>query len=207
MAGHSKWAQINHKKKKKAIDAKCGQLFTKLARAIQVAAREGGADPDGNPALANAIQKAKDARMPNENIERAIAKGSADAGSEEQEVYDGYGPDGVAIMVEASTNPPANAGRRSCTPAAASRGEAGTRGVHRGRRGGSGEGCVRLHRAALARRAQAPVRVVDAPMDVPWRLARPRLEGSRDRQRRARRLRALVGPVPAMVPARGGHTP
>ena len=74
MAGHSKWAQI--KRKKGAADAKRGQLFTKLARAITVAARDGGGDPEGNAALANAIEKAKSLRMPKENIERAIAKGT-----------------------------------------------------------------------------------------------------------------------------------
>jgi YebC/PmpR family DNA-binding regulatory protein len=105
MAGHSKWAQIKHKKK--AVDAKRGQAFTKLARAIQVAARDGGPDPAGNPSLANAIQKAKDARMPKENIERAIATGSgADADSQaiEAVVYEGYGPGGVAILVQALTD-------------------------------------------------------------------------------------------------------
>jgi YebC/PmpR family DNA-binding regulatory protein len=105
MSGHSKWASIKHKKK--AVDAKRGQLFTKLARAIQVAAREGGGDPDGNAALANAIQKAKDARMPKENIERAIAKDSgADGGADaiEEVVYEGYGPGGVAVLVEALTD-------------------------------------------------------------------------------------------------------
>jgi YebC/PmpR family DNA-binding regulatory protein len=105
MAGHSKWAQIKHKKK--ATDAKRGALFTKLARALQVAAREGGGDPTGNPALALAIQKAKDARMPKENIERAIAKGTgagADAEAIEAVVYEGYGPGGVAILVEALTD-------------------------------------------------------------------------------------------------------
>jgi YebC/PmpR family DNA-binding regulatory protein len=105
MAGHSKWAQIKHKKK--TVDARRGQLFTKLARAIQVAARDGGGDPAGNAALANAIQKAKDARMPKENIERAIAKGTG-GGSEaeaiEAVVYEGYGPGGVAILVEALTD-------------------------------------------------------------------------------------------------------
>ena len=104
MAGHSKWAQIKHKKK--AVDAKRGKLFTKLGRAIQVAARD-GADPAGNPALANAIQKAKDARMPKENIERAIAKGSGtgtDADAIETVLYEGYGPGGVAILVEALTD-------------------------------------------------------------------------------------------------------
>src|ERR687886_632529 len=105
MAGHSKWAQIKHKKG--AADAKRGVLFTKLARAIQVAARDGGGDPAGNAALANAIQKAKDARMPKDNIERAIAKGTgadADAQQIETVVYEGYGPGGVAILVEALTD-------------------------------------------------------------------------------------------------------
>jgi YebC/PmpR family DNA-binding regulatory protein len=105
VAGHSKWAQI--KRKKGATDAKRGNLFTKLARAIQVAAREGGGDPAGNSALANAIQKAKDARMPKENIDRAIAKGTgADgAGDDIEEVlYEGYGPGGVAVLVEALTD-------------------------------------------------------------------------------------------------------
>jgi YebC/PmpR family DNA-binding regulatory protein len=105
MAGHSKWAQIKHKKK--VVDAKRGQLFTKLARAIQVAARDGGGDPAGNPALAHAMQKAKDARMPKDNIERAIAKGTgadADAAAIEDAVYEGYGPGGVAILVEALTD-------------------------------------------------------------------------------------------------------
>jgi YebC/PmpR family DNA-binding regulatory protein len=105
VAGHSKWAQI--KRKKGATDAKRGNLFTKLARAIQVAAREGGGDPAGNAALANAIQKAKDARMPKENIERAIAKGAgADSSAEaiDTVVYEGYGPGGVAILVDALTD-------------------------------------------------------------------------------------------------------
>jgi YebC/PmpR family DNA-binding regulatory protein len=105
MSGHSKWSSIKHKKG--AADARRGQLFTKLARAIQVAARDGGGDPAGNAALATAVQKAKDARMPKDNIERAIAKGTgADSSGEaiEQVVYEGYGPGGVAIMVEALTD-------------------------------------------------------------------------------------------------------
>src|SRR6201988_3368480 len=105
MAGHSKWASIKHKKK--AVDAKRGQLFTKLTRAITVAAREGGGDPDGNPALAMAIQKARDASMPKDNIERAIAKGTgadSDADAYEAVLYEGYGPGGVAILVEALTD-------------------------------------------------------------------------------------------------------
>jgi YebC/PmpR family DNA-binding regulatory protein len=104
MAGHSKWASIKHKKK--ATDAKRGALFTKLTRAITVAAREGG-DPDGNPSLALAIQKAKDASMPKDNIERAIAKGTGadqDADAFETITYEGYGPGGVAVLVEALTD-------------------------------------------------------------------------------------------------------
>jgi YebC/PmpR family DNA-binding regulatory protein len=105
MAGHSKWASIKHRKK--AVDAKRGQLFTKLTRAITVAAREGGGDPEGNPALALAIQKARDASMPKDNIERAIAKGTgadSEADRYESVVYEGYGPGGVAILVEALTD-------------------------------------------------------------------------------------------------------
>jgi YebC/PmpR family DNA-binding regulatory protein len=105
MAGHSKWAQI--KRKKGAADAKRGQLFTKLARAITVAARDGGGDPEGNAALANAIEKAKSLRMPKENIERAIARGSGaggDAAAIESVSYEGYGPGGVAILVECLTD-------------------------------------------------------------------------------------------------------
>jgi YebC/PmpR family DNA-binding regulatory protein len=102
MAGHSKWASIKHKKA--ATDAKRGKLFTKLARAITVAAREGGGDPDGNPALATAIEKAKSYSMPKDNIQRAIDRGTgagADAAAIERIVYEGYGPGGAAIMVEA----------------------------------------------------------------------------------------------------------
>src|SRR3954454_9158848 len=105
MAGHSKWASIKHKKA--ATDAKRGAQFTKLARAIQVAAREGGGDPAGNAALATAVQKAKDARMPKDNIERAISKGTGagtDADALESVLYEGYGPGGVAILIEAITD-------------------------------------------------------------------------------------------------------
>src|ERR671939_923362 len=105
MAGHSKWAGIKHKKA--IVDARRGKLFTKLARAITVAAKEGGGDPTGNPSLALAIQRAKDASMPKDNIERAIGKGTgagADADAIETVVYEGYGPGGVAIMVEALTD-------------------------------------------------------------------------------------------------------
>jgi YebC/PmpR family DNA-binding regulatory protein len=105
VSGHSKWASIKHKKA--VVDARRGAHFTKLARAIQVAAREGGGDPAMNATLANAVQKAKDARMPKDNIERAIAKGTgagADAEQIETVLYEGYGPGGVAILVEALTD-------------------------------------------------------------------------------------------------------
>jgi YebC/PmpR family DNA-binding regulatory protein len=102
MSGHSKWAGIKHKKA--LVDAKRGNLFGKLARALTVAAREGGGDPDHNAALAQAILKAKDANMPHDNIDRAIKKGTG-AGSEADSyhhlTYEGYGPNGVAIYVTA----------------------------------------------------------------------------------------------------------
>src|SRR5262249_48357118 len=105
VSGHSKWSSIKHKKG--AADSKRGQLFSKLSRAIIVAAKEGGPDPAGNLALQNAIEKARSYSMPKENIERAIAKGSgadADASSFETVVYEGYGPEGVAVLVEAVTD-------------------------------------------------------------------------------------------------------
>jgi YebC/PmpR family DNA-binding regulatory protein len=105
VSGHSKWSSIKHKKG--AADAKRGQLFSKLSRAIIIAAKEGGPDSDGNLALQNAIEKARSYSMPKDNIERAIAKGSgadADASSYETVVYEGYGPEGVAVLVEAVTD-------------------------------------------------------------------------------------------------------
>jgi len=105
MSGHSKWSSIKHKKG--AADAKRGKLFTKLARAITVAARDGGGDPDGNPALATAIQKAREASMPKDNIQRAVDRGSgvgADAAAIESILFEGYGPGGVAVLVEALTD-------------------------------------------------------------------------------------------------------
>src|ERR1700710_1267892 len=104
MSGHSKWASIKHKKA--IVDSKRGKLFTKLTRAITVAAVEGGGDPDGNPSLALAVQKARDASMPKDNIERAIAKGTGeavDADQIEAVLYEGYGPGGVALLIEAVT--------------------------------------------------------------------------------------------------------
>ena len=106
MSGHSKWSSIKHKKG--AADAKRGKLFTKLARAITVAAREGGSgDPDANPALATAIQKARDNSMPKDNIARAITRGTGEGGDAEtieRVIFEGYGPGGAAILVEALTD-------------------------------------------------------------------------------------------------------
>ncbi len=105
MSGHSKWSSIKHKKG--AADAKRGKLFSKLARAIIVAARDGGGDIEGNPTLATAVQKAKDASMPKENIQRAIDRGtgaSADAAAIEQVQFEGYGPGGAAILVDTLTD-------------------------------------------------------------------------------------------------------
>jgi YebC/PmpR family DNA-binding regulatory protein len=104
MSGHSKWASIKHKKA--IVDSRRGAAFSKLTRAITVAARDGGGDPVGNPALDLAIRKAKEASMPKDNIERAIAKGAgggADADGIESVLYEGYGPGGVALLVEALT--------------------------------------------------------------------------------------------------------
>jgi YebC/PmpR family DNA-binding regulatory protein len=105
VSGHSKWSTIKHKKG--AADAKRGKLFTKLSKAIIVAAKEGGPDPAANLSLQNAVEKAKSYSMPKDTIERAIARGAgtdADAAAYETIVYEGYGPDGVAVLVEALTD-------------------------------------------------------------------------------------------------------
>ena len=105
MSGHSKWSSIKHKKG--AADKKRGKLFSKLSRAIMVAAKEGGTDPATNMSLANAIDKARSYSMPKDNIDRAIAKGAgegADGAVFETVVYEGYGPEGVAVIVEALTD-------------------------------------------------------------------------------------------------------
>jgi YebC/PmpR family DNA-binding regulatory protein len=105
VSGHSKWSSIKHKKG--AADAKRGALFTKLSKAISVAAREGGPDPVANLALQNAIEKARSYSMPKDNIERAISRGSgadAEGANYETVVYEGYGPEGVAVLVEALTD-------------------------------------------------------------------------------------------------------
>jgi YebC/PmpR family DNA-binding regulatory protein len=105
MSGHSKWSSI--KRKKGSIDVKRGQLFSKLGKEIQVAAKLGGGDPEINPRLRTAISAAKAESMPNDNIERAILKGTGQlegGNSYEELVYEGYGPDGIAILAEVMTD-------------------------------------------------------------------------------------------------------
>jgi YebC/PmpR family DNA-binding regulatory protein len=105
MSGHSKWATTKHKKA--VIDAKRGKLFAKLIKNIEVAARTGGGDPDGNPTLYDAIQKARKTSVPLENIDRAVKRGSgAEAGGSDWQtiMYEGYGPSGVAVLIECLTD-------------------------------------------------------------------------------------------------------
>jgi YebC/PmpR family DNA-binding regulatory protein len=105
MSGHSKWATTKHKKA--VIDARRGKLFAKLIKNIEVAARQGGGDPAGNPTLYDAIQKAKKSSVPNDNIDRAVKRGSgAEAGGADYQtiMYEGYGPNGVALLVECLTD-------------------------------------------------------------------------------------------------------
>lgn len=104
MSGHSKWSTIKHKKGKE--DAKRGKIFSKLSRYITVAAREGGGNPEMNATLATAIEKAKSYNMPADNIERAVKRGTGEIEgvSYEQMAYEGYGPDGVAVLVEVMTD-------------------------------------------------------------------------------------------------------
>ena len=104
MSGHSKWATIKRKKAK--VDAQRGKLFTRLSKEIILAAKAGGGDPDGNMRLKSAIQRAKEANIPNDNIQRAIMKGTGELGSGnfEEIIYEGYGPGGVAVMLEIMTD-------------------------------------------------------------------------------------------------------
>jgi YebC/PmpR family DNA-binding regulatory protein len=105
MAGHSKWSKV--KRFKGAIDTKRGQIFSKLSKEISIAAKTGGGDPDGNPRLRSAIQAARGQSMPNDNIDRAIKRGTGegtDAQHFDEIVYEGYGPGGVAVIVEAATD-------------------------------------------------------------------------------------------------------
>src|SRR5713226_10118943 len=105
MAGHSKWSKV--KRFKGAIDAKRGQIFSKLSKEITIAAKAGGGDPTANPRLRSAIQTARSQSMPNDNIERAIKRGTGE-GSEaahfDEIIYEGYAPGGVAVIVEAATD-------------------------------------------------------------------------------------------------------
>ncbi len=104
MAGHSKWSNIKHKKEK--TDAQRGKIFTKLGREIAVAVKEGGSDPESNSRLRDAIAKARAANMPNDNIQRSIKRASGELGSVtyDEVIYEGYGPNGVAVIVEALTD-------------------------------------------------------------------------------------------------------
>jgi YebC/PmpR family DNA-binding regulatory protein len=105
MSGHSKWATTKHKKA--VIDAKRGKMFAKLIKNIEVAARTGGGDPSGNPTLYDAIQKAKKSSVPNDNIDRAVKRGSGlEAGGADWQniTYEGYGPNGVAVLIECLTD-------------------------------------------------------------------------------------------------------
>ncbi|MBI3966111.1 MAG: YebC/PmpR family DNA-binding transcriptional regulator [Chloroflexi bacterium] len=129
MSGHSKWSQI--KRQKGANDAKRGQLFTKLGREISVSAREGGPDPAANFRLRLAVEKARDANMPMENIQRAIQRASGGAGGEtfEEVLYEGYGPGGAALLIEVNTdnrNRTAAEVRATLTRGGGSLGEAGS---------------------------------------------------------------------------------
>lgn len=104
MSGHSKWANIKHKKAK--MDAQKGKIYTKFSKMIIIAAREGGPDPNANTKLKDIIEKAKEANMPNENIMRAIKRGSGEleGASYEEIIYEGYGPGGAAIMLNVMTD-------------------------------------------------------------------------------------------------------
>lgn len=128
MSGHSKWAQI--KRQKGVADVKRGQLFTKLGREITIAAREGGPDPEGNPRLRLAMQRARDANMPADTIDRAVKRGAGgtDVAALEEIVYEGYAPGGAALLIEATTdnrNRAAAELRSTLTRAGGSLGESG----------------------------------------------------------------------------------
>jgi YebC/PmpR family DNA-binding regulatory protein len=130
MSGHSKWATTKHKKA--VVDARRGQLFAKLIKNVEVAARMGGGDPSGNPTLYDAIQKAKKSSVPNDNIDRAIRRGAGlEAGGAEYQtiMYEGYAPGGVAILVECLTdnrNRAASEVRTAMTRAGGSMADAGS---------------------------------------------------------------------------------
>jgi YebC/PmpR family DNA-binding regulatory protein len=128
MSGHSKWATIKHQKGAK--DARRGKLFAKLIRGIEVAARTGGGNPEGNPTLSDAIQKARDSSVPNDTIDRAIKRGSGDLEGQQLDLvtYEGYAPGGVAVLVDALTdnrNRTASAVRHAFSKAGGNMAEAG----------------------------------------------------------------------------------
>jgi YebC/PmpR family DNA-binding regulatory protein len=128
MSGHSKWATIKHQKGAK--DARRGKLFAKLIRGIEVAARTGGGNPEGNPTLADAIQKAKDNSVPNDTIDRAVKRGAGDLEGQQLDLvtYEGYAPGGVAVLVDALTdnrNRTASAVRHAFSKAGGNMAEAG----------------------------------------------------------------------------------
>ncbi len=104
MSGHSKWATTKHKKM--AVDAKRGRIFTKIIRELTIAARQGGGDPEGNPRLRTAILKAKEANMPADNIKKAVQRGTGELPgvNYEESIYEGYGPGGVALLIEITTD-------------------------------------------------------------------------------------------------------
>ncbi len=104
MAGHSKWANIKHRKA--ASDAKRGKIFTRIAKELTIAARDGGGDPDANPRLRLAIQQARGANMPNDNIDRAIKRGTGELEGQklEEAMFEGYGPGGIGILIESVTD-------------------------------------------------------------------------------------------------------
>src|SRR4029450_11791441 len=113
MSGHSKWATTKHKKA--AVDARRGKLFAKRIKNVEVAARTGGGDPGGNPTLYDAIQKAKKSSVPNDNIDRALKRGAGlEAGGADWQtvMYEGYGPSGVALLIECLTDNRNRAGHR-----------------------------------------------------------------------------------------------
>jgi Uncharacterized conserved protein len=150
MSGHSKWATTKHKKA--AIDAKRGKLFARLIKNIEVAARTGGGDPAGNPTLYDAIQKAKKNSVPADNIDRAVKRGSgAEAGGADYQsiMYEGYGPGGIAVLVECLTDNRKPGGLR------------GAGGLHAQRRLDGGRGVCLLPLLAQGRRRGAEDRRAD----------------------------------------------
>src|SRR6266545_1672056 len=199
MSGHSKWATIKHQKGAK--DARRGKLFAKLIRGIEVAARTGGASPEGNPTLADAIQKAKDNSVPNDTIERAIKRGSGELEGQQLELvtYEGYGPGGVAMLIEALTdnrNRTASAVRHAFAKAGGNMAEAGSvaylfnrkgqivipaEGVDEDRvpvgRGDHGADRQRPARPRGRRQGPAPARRHRGPGRHPGRVREPRYTG------------------------------